>query len=219
MDDGKARMVQLYRKRARRYDFTANLFYLIGFREWAYRKQAVAALHLRPGDTVVEIGCGTGLNFSLLEDAVGPQGRVIGVDLTDAMLDRARQRVRYKGWTNVELVECDAAGFRFPESTDAVLATFAIKAMPDYDAIIRQAAEALPAGRCFVFLELVEPGWCPGWLRWLMIRLLSPFGANEDNAAYRPEAVLKRYFPRVLMKTRYFGVALIAVGIAGEAES
>jgi len=212
-------MAQLYRKRARRYDFTANLFYLIGFREWDYRKQAVAALHLRPGDTVVEIGCGTGLNFSLLEDAVGSQGRIIGVDLTDAMLDRARQRVQYKGWTNVELVECDAAGFGFPETTDAVLATFAIKAMPYYDAIIRRIAQALSPGKRFVFLELVNPSWCPGWLRGLIVRLLSPFGANEKNAAYRPEASLKRYFSSALMQTRYFGVALIAVGIVGETES
>lgn len=53
-------LTALYRKRAKRYDWTANRYYLIGFREWAYRKKAVAALCLMRGDTVVEIGCGTG---------------------------------------------------------------------------------------------------------------------------------------------------------------
>lgn len=43
---------------------------LIGFRQQAYREKAVQALHLRPGDTVVDVGCGTGLNFSLLQSAI-----------------------------------------------------------------------------------------------------------------------------------------------------
>lgn len=77
-------LVNLYRRRARRYDFTANLYYLLGFREWRYCNKAVAALPLCPGDTVVEIGCGTGLNFGLLVDEVGETGRIIGVDMTDA---------------------------------------------------------------------------------------------------------------------------------------
>ncbi len=86
-------IVDIYRKRAKHYDVSANLYYLIGFREYAYRRKAVAALKLQPGDTVVEIGCGTGLNFPLLQQAVGPEGRLIGVDLTDSMLEQARQRV------------------------------------------------------------------------------------------------------------------------------
>ncbi len=76
----RSELKDLYRRRAKRYDFTANLYYLVGFREWSYRKKAVAALRLRPGDTVVEIGCGTGLNFGLLQTAVGPSGRIIGVE-------------------------------------------------------------------------------------------------------------------------------------------
>jgi ubiquinone/menaquinone biosynthesis C-methylase UbiE len=110
--NSKAEVADLYRKRAKRYDFTANLYYLIGLREWAYRKQAVEALNLQRGDTVVEIGCGTGLNFSLLRQAIGPEGRIIGVDLTAAMLDQARQRVAENGWSNVELVQSDAALFQ-----------------------------------------------------------------------------------------------------------
>jgi ubiquinone/menaquinone biosynthesis C-methylase UbiE len=62
----RSELICLYRKRAKRYDWTANLYYLIGFREWAYRKKAIAALSLNKGDTVVEIACGTGLNFALL---------------------------------------------------------------------------------------------------------------------------------------------------------
>ena len=136
----------VYRKRARRYDLTANVYYLLGFREWAYRKRAIAALGLRPGDTVVEIGCGTGLNFGLLEERIGPQGRLIGVDLTDAMLSRARERVRDKGWRNVELVECPAASFRFPPGIDGILSTFALTLEPEYDQVIERGAEALEPG-------------------------------------------------------------------------
>ncbi|MHB1084865.1 MAG: class I SAM-dependent methyltransferase [Thiobacillus sp.] len=82
----KTQLIDLYRIRAEWYDFSANLYYLIGFREAWYRKQAVSALGLKPGDAVVEIGCGTGLNFGYLRAALGEAGKVVGLDLTDAML-------------------------------------------------------------------------------------------------------------------------------------
>ncbi|NIP58969.1 MAG: methyltransferase domain-containing protein, partial [Gemmatimonadetes bacterium] len=97
----KPELTDLYRRRAPRYDLSANLYYLLGFREWAYRKKAIRALRLEPGDTVVEIGCGTGLNFGLLREAVGPEGRVVGVDMTTAMLEEARERVDREAWDNV----------------------------------------------------------------------------------------------------------------------
>ena len=87
-------------------------------------------MRLHPGDTVVEIGCGTGLNFSLLRDAVGAQGKVIGVDITAEMLDRAKRRVARNAWSNVELVHSDAASYEFPEATDGVLSTLAFSASP-----------------------------------------------------------------------------------------
>jgi len=61
------------------------------------------------GDTVIDMACGTGLNFSLLQKAVGPGGRIVGVDLTDAMLARAQDRIKANGWSNVSLVQADAA--------------------------------------------------------------------------------------------------------------
>ena len=70
----KEEIAETYGRRARRYDLTANLYYLLGFRESAYRRQAVRALRLARGDTVVELCCGTGLNFAALGRAVGPGG-------------------------------------------------------------------------------------------------------------------------------------------------
>lgn len=101
----EAEIADLYGRRAGNYDLTANLYDLIGFREYAYRHRAVEALTPWRGDTVVELGCGTGLNLPLLAGAVGNEGRVIGVDLTGAMLERAAARVHDARWDNVELVQ------------------------------------------------------------------------------------------------------------------
>ena len=79
---------EVYRRRARFYDWSVNTYYLIGFRWWAYRRRAIAALQLGRGATVVEIGCGTGLNFGLVQQRIGPTGRLFGVG------DQAVQRRR-----------------------------------------------------------------------------------------------------------------------------
>ena len=204
----------VYRKRARHYDLTANSYYLLGFREWAYRKRAIAALGLRPGDTVVEIGCGTGLNFGLLEELIGPQGRLIGVDLTDAMLARARQRVRANGWRNVELVECAGASCRFPPGVDGILSTFALTLEPDYEEVIERGAKALQSGRRWVILDLKLPS---SWLRHLtpaLIVLVRPFAVSAQVAKRRPWESLQRHLKNVTVQELYCGIAYIAVGEA-----
>ena len=85
-----------------------------GYPHRAQRLRAVQALGLRAGDSVVDIACGTGLNFPLIEEAIGPSGRIVGVDLTDAMLAQAQDRIERNGWSNISLVHADAADFDFP---------------------------------------------------------------------------------------------------------
>jgi ubiquinone/menaquinone biosynthesis C-methylase UbiE len=205
-------MTTLYRKRAGHYDYTANLYYLIGFREWKYRKMAVAALDLHPGDTVVEIGCGTGLNFPLLQAAVGPNGRIIGVDLTDAMLAQARKRVDHYGWANVELVQSDAAAFQFPVGTHGILSTFALTLVPEYDRVIQNGAKALAPGKRWVVLDLKVPSYLPARLGSLLVSMIRPFIVSDEYLTRRPWESVRKYLANVVLTELYFGFAYIAIG-------
>jgi demethylmenaquinone methyltransferase/2-methoxy-6-polyprenyl-1,4-benzoquinol methylase len=153
----KDKIVQIYKKRAENYDITANLYYLFGFREQAYRHMAVQSLNLEDGDTVIEIACGTGMNFKLLQEKVGPEGQIIGVDITPEMLAKARQRVDQNGWENVELVRSDASSYQFPDRVDGIISTFAITLIPDFDEVIKRGAEVLNTGSRFVVLDFKSP--------------------------------------------------------------
>ena len=116
----------IYARRAVHYDRDVALYKLMGFREQRYRDAAIEALRLKSGDVVVDLGCGNGRNFASLEAAVGPEGRLIGVDLTEEMLAGARERVDSAGWGNVELIQSDATQYPFPENVSAVVCTCAI---------------------------------------------------------------------------------------------
>lgn len=208
----RTEIASLYRKRARNYDFTANLYYLIGFREWKYRKEAIGALHLRPGDTVVEIGCGTGLNFFLLRQAVGDNGKIIGIDLTDAMITQAEKRVRRNGWSNIELVQCDASAYRFPKGVDGIISTFAITLIPEYDTVIKNGAEALGAHRRFVILDFKKPDNMPMFLVRFGAWITKPFGVSLDMAERHPWESVKRYLGNFTMAELYMGFVYLASG-------
>ncbi len=209
----KDELKHLYQKRSGLYDLTANLYYLIGFREQAYREQAVASLDLEQGDTVVEIGCGTGLNFPLLQRAVGPKGRIIGVDLTAAMLVKARERVQQHGWTNVELICSDAAAFRFPPNLGGIISTFALTLVPEFDAVIRNGSDALLPGKHWVVLDFKLPsGRFAKWFVPILVFLTKPFGVQRELAERHPWASIEKHLGYVSIIERYFGFTYIAVG-------
>jgi demethylmenaquinone methyltransferase/2-methoxy-6-polyprenyl-1,4-benzoquinol methylase len=86
-----------------------------------FRRAAVARLAPSPGEVILDVGCGTGLNFPAIQDAIGPSGRLIGVELSPSMLELARARVEQHGWTNVELVQADVAHAEIPATADGTL--------------------------------------------------------------------------------------------------
>ena len=208
-------IVRVYRRRAPRYDFTANLYYLIGFRLGAYRRAAVAQLALQPGDTVVDVGCGTGLNFRLLERVVGPTGRIIGVDLTNAMLAQARRRVEREGWMNVDLVACDAARYEFPGRTGGILSTFALTLVPEYESVIERGTRALAPGRRWVVADLRVPEWPgAGLCARVLVPFYRPFAVTLDLAERHPWESIARHMKNATVSPRFFGFAYVATGEA-----
>jgi ubiquinone/menaquinone biosynthesis C-methylase UbiE len=211
----KKDIIELYRKRGKRYNFTANLYYLIGFREYAYRRQAIGKLGLKQGDTVVEIGCGTGLNFPFLQEKVGPTGKIIGVDLTDAMLSQARKRVEENGWKNVELIQEDASKFSFPQEVDGIISTFALTLVPDYEQVIQNGCRALKPGKKWVILDFKLPDGKLSALVPLAVFITKPFAVTKELGERHPWEAIEKYLKNVRMTDLYLGFAYISSGERG----
>lgn len=212
----KTETKDLYRKRAARYDLAMWLYRLAGFRVDHYRRLAVDALRLEPGDLVVDLGCGTGANFELLERAVGPSGRIVGVDLTDAMLEEAEDRVAAAGWVNVDLVQSDLARFELPAGTAGALSTFAIMLVPELDEVIAHAAARLGDGGRIAVCDFKEPRW-PRWLVRFAAWLNKPYGVSLDLADRHPWESIRRHAREVVFRELYFGLLFLSVGEVGSA--
>jgi ubiquinone/menaquinone biosynthesis C-methylase UbiE len=133
------------------------------------RRRAVAALGLKAGDVVLEIGAGTGRNFPYLVEAVGPSGTVIALDASTGMLAQARRLLRREGWANVELLQQDAARLQIDRDLDGVLFSLSYSALPEPRPALARAWERLRPGARVVVMDM---GLTEGGLR----RLLAPIG-------------------------------------------
>lgn len=218
-DRTRQHLIDTYRKRAKHYDLTSRFSPVPGYPERTQRLRAVRALDLRKGDNVVDLACGTGLNFSLLQELIGPDGSIVGVDLTDAMLARAQQRIEQHRWNNVTLVQADAADFTFPAALDAILCTYALTQVPECAQVIAHAADALRDGGRLVVLDLKVPTNAPRWLIRLGVGTVRPFASIDQWIARRPwdviQAAMTDRFAEVSWREHVFGTAFLAVGRRG----
>ena len=85
------------------------------------RDKAVVLLQLEPGSRVIDAGCGSGGSFPYLIRAVGPSGRVVGIELSPASADHARRRAAMNGWSNIDLVVSPAAEADLTHTYDGLL--------------------------------------------------------------------------------------------------
>jgi demethylmenaquinone methyltransferase/2-methoxy-6-polyprenyl-1,4-benzoquinol methylase len=215
-DPTREHLIETYRKKAKHYDVTSRLYPAPGYPQRIQRIRTVQALGLRAGGTVVDMACGTGLNFALLQKVVGPGGRIIGVDLTDAMLARAQDRITANGWSNVSLVQSDAAEFEFPAEVSAILSTYALSQVPECAEVIAHGAKALSDGGRWAVLDLKVPASTPRWLTQLGTASVRPFAAIDQWMMRRPwdaiRAAMQEELADVSWAELFFGTAFLAAG-------
>ena len=178
-------VTKVYENIAWMYDFT------FGPTLHAGRLQAIQRMGIKAGDRVLEVGVGTGINASLYPSSC----TVTGIDLSEPMLEKARERVLRKGLSNVRLLAMDAADLKFPDNSfDIVYAPYVISVVPDPVAVVREMRRVCrPGGRLVILNHFRGTNRLGAWLD----RVISPltvhigFKSDLDLPAFLAQAELK----------------------------
>ena len=188
---------RVYENLASVYDFTFGPALHPG------RVDAIRRMGIRPGDRVLEVGVGTGINAALYP----PDCSVTGIDLSASMLEKARERIARKGVRNVRVMEMDAANLKFADdSFDIVYAPYVISVVPDPVSVAREMRRVCrPGGRIVILNHFRSKSRIGAWLE----RMISPFtrylGFKSDldlqaflvQAELKPISIEKVNVPRI----------------------
>ena len=195
----------------RRYNRLARFFVLF---EWLFllprgiRSKAVSRMEVQTGGRVLEVGCGTGRNLSLLRQAVGATGHIYGVDLSEGMLAEAKQLCAQAGWQNVTLIRADAADYVLPEPVDGVIFSLSYAVIPHHEEALRHAWNKLRPGGYLVIMDAKLPDS-------ILSKLLYPFVVWTSrltvlgNPYIRPWEELRKLNPDVDYEEAQFGTYYI----------
>jgi ubiquinone/menaquinone biosynthesis C-methylase UbiE len=213
MSISKEDVESAYQRHASSYDLAVKFFYpLIGLHIDEYHRRAVEYLNLQPGDTVVDIGCGTGLCFSLLMNRIGPNGRLIGVDISHEMLSRANERVEHADWTNVQLIHSDITKYEFPDGINGAISTGVFGYIEERRKVIERVSKALIYEGRLVIIDGKRPVNWPTWVFKTFVGICSPFGVNKDYFNANTWKIIEELFKDTTYEEMYAGLLYISSG-------
>jgi len=142
-----------------------------------------ALIELKPGETVLDLGSGGGIDVLLSAKRVGPTGKAYGLDMTDDMLALARENQRQAGVENVEFLKGEIEHIPLPEnSVDVIISNCVINLSADKDRVMREAFRVLKPGGRFAVSDVVARGEVPEAVRQSMMLWVGCIaGALEEN--------------------------------------
>jgi S-adenosylmethionine-diacylgycerolhomoserine-N-methlytransferase len=174
-------MTNYYATQSGFYDATRWMF-LYG------RDMLIDQIDIRPGDRVVEVGCGTGRNIEAIQRRLQGSGELIGIDCSTSMLEKAAERIRERGWTNVKLIDADYGKEPITRGTaDVVLFSYSLSMIPDWKLALACAQSELWSGGHIGVVDFCKPSGRSRWFsEWLAI--------NHVNVDRPYESELRRLF-------------------------
>jgi SAM-dependent methyltransferase len=203
----RAAALAQYRHRAEGYDAELAIFEPI-------RSQSIDLLGLHRGDTVLDVGCGTGLSFEALHHRVGRKGRIVGIEQSPEMMAKARSRVQEHNWPGVDLVCAPAAVARVPVQADAALFHFTHDIVREEAAIANVLSYLKPGAR------VVASGlqWAPPWMFPTngFVLLAAIYSVTSLEGLVQPWDRLSAHLRDVEVRTALMGGIYIANGIYEE---
>jgi demethylmenaquinone methyltransferase/2-methoxy-6-polyprenyl-1,4-benzoquinol methylase len=188
---------RMFDRVAGRYDALNSLMTAGLHHRW--RERAAARAELKPGDSALDVCCGTGDMALELARRVTPGGHVVGCDFSEPMLDLAREKAAARNAAGVRFEWADALELPYDgERFDAVTVGFGLRNLADLDRGLREMARVLKPGGRAVILEITQPIRPPLSLFYSLwfdriVPLLGAFSSNPDAYSYLPESV--RSFP------------------------
>jgi ubiquinone/menaquinone biosynthesis C-methylase UbiE len=205
----RAAALAQYRRRASVYDLELLLFEPI-------RSRAIAHLELRPGDVVLDVGCGTGLSFAGLRERIGDAGRIVGIEQSPEMIAKARDRIAEQGWDHVRLVNAPVAQAVIRGKADAALFHFTHDILRDPAAVANVIRHLKPGGR------VVACGlqWAPRWAVGVNLAVLAAarYSVTTLEGLAKPWTHLARMVANLRIESAFFGGVFLAAGaVRGDA--
>jgi demethylmenaquinone methyltransferase/2-methoxy-6-polyprenyl-1,4-benzoquinol methylase len=188
---------RMFDRVAGRYDALNSLMTAGLHHRW--RERAAARTELGPGDSALDVCCGTGDLALELAKLVTPGGHVVGCDFSEPMLDLAREKAAERGRNGARFEWADALELPYDgERFDAVTVGFGVRNLADLDRGLREMARVLKPGGRVVILEITQPARPPLSLffsLWFdrIVPLLGAFSSDSEAYSYLPESV--RSFP------------------------